>query len=178
MLETFGELDWKITEPPVQRAIALVKSRQEPDGPWYGRWGVNYIYGTWQVLVGLAAVGEDMRAPYVRKAVEWLLKHQQPDGGWGESCASYDGPSLRGAGPSTASQTAWGLLALIAAGEVNHPAVRRGVDYLLARQNADGTWTENEYTGTGFPRVFYLKYHYYRIYFPLMALSAYRSRRR
>jgi len=177
MLETLGELGWEITRPPVQRAIALVKSRQEPDGSWYGRWGVNYIYGTWQVLVGLAAVGEDMRAPYVRKAVEWLLKHQQPDGGWGESCATYDAPSLRGTGPSTASQTAWALLALIAAGEADHPAVRRGVEYLLARQNPDGTWTENEYTGTGFPKVFYLKYHHYRIYFPLMALSAYRSRR-
>ena len=178
MLETFGALRWDKSREPVQRAIALVKSRQEHDGCWFGRWGVNYIYGTWQVLTGLAAVGEDMQSPYIRRAVKWMLDHQQADGGWGESCATYDDPSLRGTGKVTASQTAWAVHALIAAGEGDHPAVRRGVDWLLARQNPDGTWTENEFTGTGFPKVFYLKYHWYRIYFPLLALAAYRARHR
>jgi squalene-hopene/tetraprenyl-beta-curcumene cyclase len=178
MLEAFGALGWNLSQEPVRRAVNLIRSQQEPDGSWYGRWGVNYIYGTWQVVVGLAAIREDMRAPYVRKAVQWLLDHQQPDGGWGEGCVSYDDPSLRGKGPSTASQTAWAVHALVAAGEADHPAVRRGVEYLLARQSADGTWTEKEFTGTGFPRVFYLKYHYYRIYFPLLALAEYRNARR
>ncbi len=178
MLETFGTLGWDKSREPVRRAMELVKSRQEHDGCWFGRWGVNYIYGTWQVLIGLASVGEDMQSPYIRRAVKWLLDHQQADGGWGESCASYDDPSLRGTGKTTASQTAWAIHALIAAGEGDHPAVRRGVDWLLARQNPDGTWTENEFTGTGFPKVFYLKYHWYRIYFPLLALAAYRARHR
>ncbi|MBI5820493.1 MAG: squalene--hopene cyclase [Verrucomicrobia bacterium] len=178
MLETFGALGWDISREPVQRALHLVKSHQEHDGCWFGRWGVNYIYGTWQVLIGLAAIGEDMQAPYVRRAVKWLIDHQQADGGWGESCATYDDPSLRGTGKTTASQTAWAVHALVTVGEGNHPAVQRGVEWLLARQNPDGTWTENEFTGTGFPKVFYLKYHWYRIYFPLLALAAYRSQHR
>lgn len=178
MLETFGTLGWDKSRVPVQQAIALVKSRQEHDGCWFGRWGVNYIYGTWQVLTGLAAVGEDMQSPYVRRAVQWMLDHQQADGGWGESCATYDDPSLRGTGRTTASQTAWAVHALIAAGEGDHSSVQRGVEWLLARQNPDGTWTEDEFTGTGFPKVFYLKYHWYRIYFPLLALAAYRARHR
>lgn len=178
MLETLGALGWEKSRAPVRRAIELIKSRQEPDGCWYGRWGVNYIYGTWQVLTGLASIGEDMQAPYVRRAVKWLLDHQQADGGWGETCKSYDDPSLRGTGKTTASQTAWAVHALVAAGEAAHPAVRRGVEWLLSRQNGDGTWTEDEYTGTGFPKVFYLKYHWYRIYFPLLALAEYRNHRR
>ena len=177
MLEAFGALGWSMHQAPVSRAIDLVKSRQEPDGSWYGRWGVNYIYGTWQVLAGLAAIKEDMQAPYVRRAVKWLLDHQHADGGWGEGCNTYDDPALCGQGATTASQTAWAVHALVAAGEANNPAVKRGVEWLLAHQNSDGTWTEEQYTGTGFPKVFYLKYHWYRIYFPFLALAQNRSAR-
>jgi squalene-hopene/tetraprenyl-beta-curcumene cyclase len=134
---------------------------------------VNYVYGTWQVLVGLAAVGFDVHAPAVRRAVRWLAEVQNADGGWGESCASYDDPALAGRGESTASQTAWALLGLLAAGEGDSREVRAGVEYLVGTQHADGRWIEEPFTGTGFPRVFYLKYHMYAIYFPLMALGRY-----
>jgi squalene-hopene/tetraprenyl-beta-curcumene cyclase len=159
------------THPVVQRALAFLRRDQTTDGAWYGRWGVNYIYGTWQVLRGVANIGEDLQAPYVRRGVSWLLDHQNRDGGWGESIASYDDPSRRGAGASTPSQTAWALMGLIAGGEADHPAVRRGTRWLLDRQDAAGTWAQEPWTGTGFPRVFYLNYHYYRHYFPLMALA-------
>ena len=155
----------------VRRAVRFLKKEQEYDGCWYGRWGVNYIYGTHLVLQGLASVKEDMTAPYLRKAVRWLLDHQNEDGGWGETIASYDNPDLRGQGPSTPSQTAWAITGLMAAGEIQHPAVSRGVDFLLDRQTHDGTWEEEEWTGTGFPKVFYLRYHFYRHYFPLAALG-------
>ncbi|RMF93445.1 MAG: hypothetical protein D6741_13625, partial [Planctomycetota bacterium] len=138
---------------------------------WYGRWGVNYIYGTWQVLTGLTAVGVPHSDPAVVLGAQWLLAHQNTDGGWGESADSYDDPTLRGRGPSTASQTAWAVLGLIAAGLADHPATVRGVRFLLDRQNADGSWSETEFTGTGFPRVFYLKYHMYPVYFPMLALA-------
>jgi squalene-hopene/tetraprenyl-beta-curcumene cyclase len=161
--------------PAVERAIQFLRKDQTTDGCWYGRWGVNYIYGTWQVLRGLARIGEEMQAPYLRRAVRWLLDHQNPDGGWGESIASYDDPSQKGVGASTPSQTAWALMGLIAAGETDGQPVRRGVRYLLERQDAAGTWEQEPWTGTGFPRVFYLNYHYYRHYFPLMALAQYRT---
>jgi squalene-hopene/tetraprenyl-beta-curcumene cyclase len=132
---------------------------------------VNYLYGTWQVLVGLREIGVSPGDPRLRSAAQWLKNSQQADGGWGETPESYDRPELRGQGPTTASQTAWALLGLIAAGEVHSPAVRRGVAWLIATQQADGSWQEDWFTGTGFPRVFYLKYHLYRIYFPLMALA-------
>jgi squalene-hopene/tetraprenyl-beta-curcumene cyclase len=175
MLEMLGYLGWTSASPVAQRAIAFLKHEQESDGCWFGRWGVNYIYGTWSVLAGLRAIGERMDQPYIRRAADWLISHQNPDGGWGESCHSYEDPRTAGQGPSTASQTAWALLGLLHAGVVRHPAVQRGIDYLLQTQCADGGWEEREFTGTGFPRVFYLRYHLYRLYFPLWALSLYRN---
>jgi squalene-hopene/tetraprenyl-beta-curcumene cyclase len=132
---------------------------------------VNYVYGTWQALVGLIGAGVKEEDPAVLAGANWLLCCQQPCGGWGESADSYADPRLRGQGPPTASQTAWAVMGLVAAGFQGHPAVLRGVQYLIERQNGDGTWNEPEFTGTGFPQVFYLRYHYYRIYFPLMAMS-------
>ena len=153
------------------RAVAYVRRAQSPDGSWFGRWGVNYIYGTWQAITGLAAVGVPADDPTIVAGADWLLAHQQACGGWGESPDSYEFPHLRGQGTPTASQTAWALLGLLAAGMERHPAVIRGIRYLITMQNDDGTWDEAEFTGTGFPRVFYLRYHYYPIYFPLLALS-------
>jgi squalene-hopene/tetraprenyl-beta-curcumene cyclase len=161
-------------------AVRYLRREQRADGSWFGRWGVNHIYGTGAVLPALAAAGEDMRRPYVRRAVRWLLARQNDHGGWGESCASYDDASAAGRGPSTASQTAWALLALLAAGR-NSPdgavaeAVDRGAAYLVETQEEDGQWLEEEFTGTGFPGDFYIKYHLYRNYFPLMALGRYRE---
>lgn len=157
------------------RALAYLQNTQEADGSWYGRWGVNYIYGTGLALTGLAAAGRSRDQPHVRRAASWLLARQNADGGWGESCQTYDNPNLRGHGASTASQTAWALLGLLAAGEGANPAVRRGVEYLLRTQGQDGTWKEEAYTGTGFPRAFYLRYDLYRAYFPLLALGRYQT---
>jgi squalene-hopene/tetraprenyl-beta-curcumene cyclase len=162
--------------PVVSRAIAFLKRDQTTEGAWYGRWGVNYLYGTWQALRGLRAIGEKMEAIYVRRAVRWLLDHQNADGGWGESIASYDDLSKKAVGESTSSQTAWAIMGLMAAGETANPAVRRGVAWLLERQQQSeqgATWEQIPWTGTGFPRVFYLNYHFYRHYFPLMALGQY-----
>ena len=159
--------------PPIKRAVAFLEQDQEEFGAWYGRWGVNYIYGTWSVLSAIGVLGEDTAKPYVRKAVAWLKEIQHEDGGWGESCNSYDDDILRGKGESTASQTAWALLALMAVGEVESSQVTRGIDYLQRTQNADGEWDEELYTGTGFPRVFYLRYHGYSKYFPVWALAMY-----
>src|SRR5262249_34362416 len=145
-------------------------------GSWWGRWGVNFIYGTWSVLSGLEAIGEDMRAPYVRRAVDWLIAKQNADGGWGETVASYDDERLAGTGASTPAETAWAVLGLLAADGPAGRAVERGIDYLVRTQTADGTWVEREFTGTGFPGHFYLRYHLYRHYFPLMALGQYRVR--
>jgi squalene-hopene/tetraprenyl-beta-curcumene cyclase len=160
--------------PVVARALAFLRRDQTRDGTWYGRWGVNYIYGTWQVLRGLACVGENMALAYVRRAVEWLLAHQNRDGGWGESIASYVDPTQAGRGVSTPSQTAWAIMGLVAAGEERSTSVRNGIRHLLDRQDSDGTWDEVAWTGTGFPKVFYLGYHLYRHTFPLMALGQYR----
>ena len=157
----------------VKKAIKFILSEQEPDGSWFGRWGVNYIYGTMLVLRGLQAMGVDHHEPYVQQGAEWLRMVQNPDGGWGESCASYDDPATRGIGPSTPSQTAWAVMGLLAAGDTRSESVQRGILYLLETQRPDGHWDEDRYTGTGFPRVFYLAYHLYRDYFPLIALSAY-----
>jgi len=159
----------------IQVAIKYIKVDQEPDGSWYGRWGTNYIYGTWSVLTGLEVAGEDPQQDYIRHAVNWLESVQNEDGGWGESNDSYYPPKHRRPYPSTAFQTAWALLALLAAGEVKSDAVRRGVDYLLKNQKMDGLWCDASYTAPGFPRVFYLKYHGYAKYFPLWALARYRN---
>jgi squalene-hopene/tetraprenyl-beta-curcumene cyclase len=171
VLESLGQLGNRLGDPAVDRAVTYVRRTQNADGSWFGRWGVNYIYGTWQAITGLAAVGVPSDDPAIVAGVNWLLAHQQASGGWGESPDSYESPHLRGQGTPTASQTAWAAMGLMAAGLHEHPAVTRAVRYLLLMQEDDGTWEETEFTGTGFPRVFYLRYHYYPIYFPLLALS-------
>jgi squalene-hopene/tetraprenyl-beta-curcumene cyclase len=173
-VEMFSLLGYRRDFPPVARALRFLEKEQEACGAWFGRWGVNYIYGTWSVLIALRQAGEDMSRPHVVKAVEWLKSCQNPDGGWGESCRSYDDPSLAGMGTSTPSQTSWALLGLMAAGQADSEAVRRGIRYLLDGRNAGGGWDETLYTGTGFPKVFYLRYHGYASFFPLWALGAYR----
>ncbi|MFN8543902.1 MAG: squalene--hopene cyclase [Candidatus Binatia bacterium] len=159
-----------------RRGIEFLRRTQRPDGSWWGRWGVNYIYGTWCALIGLERIGENMHEPYVRRAVEWLVAHQNPDGGWGETVESYTDPSRAGRGESTPSQTAWALLGLLAADGPHGAAVQKGVDWLVRAQTDAGTWDERAFTGTGFPGHFYLRYHMYRHYFPLMALGQYRAR--
>ncbi len=179
ILEWFGALGLPKEHPQIAAALRYLKREQYEDGSWWGRWGVNHIYGTGAVLPALRALGEDMRQPYIQRAANWLLDCQQSSGGWGETCASYDTPSLRGTGAATASQTAWALLALLAikkggaADDRINAAIERGIRYLLEHQQADGTWDEPYFTGTGFPRAFMIKYHMYRIYFPLMALGRY-----
>ena len=163
-------------DPRMRAAIAYLEADQEKDGSWFGRWGVNYIYGTWSALCALNAAGLGPAAPSVRRAAEWLLAIQNPDGGWGESCDSY-ALDYKGYQPaaSRASQTAWALLGLMAAGHTGHTAVARGVDWLQKTQGADGFWPEADYTGGGFPRVFYLRYHGYAKFFPLWALARWRN---
>ena len=161
----------------VQRGLDFLRREQEPDGSWFGRWGVNYIYGTWSALSAFNACGEDPAVTHVRKAVDWLKARQRPDGGWGEDCATYWPDRHDSLAGSTASQTAWALLGLMAAGEVESAAVRRGVRYLEAAPRAGAKWHEPHYTGIGFPRVFYLNYHGYSAYFPLWALARYRNLR-
>ena len=200
ILEMLGHLGHDPTDPAVTKALAYVLSEQEEDGAWFGRWGVNYTYGTGAVLPALAALGFDMDTEPARRAVSWVLDHQNPDGGWGESCASYVDPESRGRGPSTPSQTGWALLSLLAAGEVSHPATGRGIEHLVATQKPDGSWDEPYFTGTGFPGYgigqrlprylmpndqgyqgaelpagFMINYHMYRNYWPLMALGRYRG---
>ncbi len=174
MLGQFGET--AASSEAVRRAIDYLRRTQLAEGSWYGRWGMNYIYGTWSVLCALNAAGVDHAAPEMRKARDWLVAIQNDDGGWGEDGSSY---KLDYKGyervPSTASQTAWALLGLMATGDVDHPAVARGIAYLTAQQGADGFWNEPRYTATGFPRVFYLRYHGYAKFFPLWALARYRN---
>ena len=177
MLAQLGETPQ--TSPVLARGIDYLRRTQTADGSWYGRWGINYIYGTWSVLCALHAAGLPHSAPEIRKAVDWLVSIQNADGGWGEDGSSYK-LDYRGhePAPSTASQTAWALLALMAAGEADHPAVARGVAYLAATQNDVGLWDEERFTATGFPRVFYLRYHGYSKFFPLWAMARYRNLRR
>lgn len=171
VLEAFGKLGLRTGHPGVDRAIAYLRLSQQPDGSWFGRWGVNYIYGTWQAIEGLRAVGLPADDAAVCVGADWLVRHQQPCGGWGETPESYVNPALAGQGTPTASQTAWAVAGLVAAGRHEASHTRRGVQWLTSRQSADGAWEESEFTGTGFPKVFYLRYHYYPIYFPLMALA-------
>lgn len=173
VLETLRLEGFPPSDPVVRRAVGFLEERQCEDGTWYGRWGCNYIYGTWLVLWGLRCAGEDLRQERYRRSVRWLWEHQNPDGGWGESLASYDDPGLKGQGPSTAAQTSWALQGLFAAGDLGSEAVRQGVEHLLRSQGDDGSWNDEEWTGTGFPRVFYLRYHLYDDYFPLLALGTY-----
>ncbi len=174
VLEMLGRQGFDLSDEPVRRGYEFLREKQNEDGSWFGRWGVNYIYGTGCVLPALEEIGEDMSKPYVRKAVDWIKEHQNDDGGWGETVESYSNPELAGEGESTPSQTAWSLISLIAAGEVDDPATRRGVEYLLEHQTEEGTWEEKNYTGTGFPGDFYIGYVLYRHYFPLLALGRYR----
>jgi squalene-hopene/tetraprenyl-beta-curcumene cyclase len=180
MLATYG---YTQKDRRVEKAIRFIYKEQEPDGSWFGRWGVNYLYGTFLVLRGLEAIGVWNHEPQIQQAAEWIRMVQNADGGWGESCGSYDDPSTRGVGPSTPSQTAWAILGLLSAGDKRSDSVAKGVRWLLDRQLADGSWDESMgegptrqavVTGTGFPRVFYLAYHLYRNYFPLLALTDYR----
>ncbi|WP_175733838.1 squalene--hopene cyclase [Burkholderia ambifaria] len=177
MLAQLGETP--LNSEPARRALDYMLKEQEPDGSWYGRWGMNYVYGTWTALCALNAAGLTPDDPRVKRGAQWLLSIQNKDGGWGEDGDSYK-LNYRGfeQAPSTASQTAWALLGLMAAGEVNNPAVARGVEYLIAEQKEHGLWDETRFTATGFPRVFYLRYHGYRKFFPLWALARYRNLKR
>ena len=174
----FAQLGETLKDPRLKAAVDYLTSIQENDGSWFGRWGVNYIYGTWSALAGLNAAGHDPDSPAIRRAADWLISVQNPDGGWGESCDSYklDYVGYEVA-PSVPSQTAWALLGLMAAGEVNHGAVAHGIRWLLKSQQDQGLWTEETYTGGGFPRVFYLRYHGYAKFFPLWAVARYRNLR-
>jgi squalene-hopene/tetraprenyl-beta-curcumene cyclase len=174
MLAQLGETPE--TSPAMKQAVDWLRRDQRADGSWFGRWGMNYIYGTWSVLCALNATGLGHDAPEIRRAANWLTSIQNPDGGWGEDGTSYK-LAYRGhePAPSTASQTAWALLGLMAAGQIDHPATERGIAYLRRTQGSNGLWVEPHYTATGFPRVFYLRYHGYPKFFPLWALSRYRN---
>jgi squalene-hopene/tetraprenyl-beta-curcumene cyclase len=173
MLAQLGE---PMDSPRMKAALAWLEKEQEAEGSWFGRWGVNYIYGTWSVLCALGRAGVPYDHPMIAKAVKWLKEIQNADGGWGESCDSYaldrkEHESCR----STASQTAWALLGLMAVGETHSAEVERGIAWLMVNQEGDGMWGQELYTGGGFPRVFYLRYHGYPRYFPVWALARYRS---
>lgn len=170
-LECLSYFGYKTSDPVVQNAINFLKRTQEPEGCWFGRWGVNYIYGTWQAVCGLRRLGVDMTEDWVMKAGLWLKSIQRPDGSFGESADSYEFPSLKGNGNPTASQTSWATMALMAIYGREDRSVKRGIAWLVKTQNTDGDWTETEFTGTGFPKVFYLRYHYYRLYFPIMCIG-------
>jgi squalene-hopene/tetraprenyl-beta-curcumene cyclase len=172
-LEALDRLGVARESRAVRRAAAWLSRKQDADGTWYGRWGCNYVYGTWLALRGLACAGGDLSEERYQRAGSWLRRYQNEDGGWGELPHSYDEPVRKGIGPSTPSQTAWALLGLFALGDTASPSVRRGLEYLLANQRYDGSWKDDHWTGTGFPSVFYLRYHLYATYFPLWALSVY-----
>ena len=183
-LECLGHHGFSPDDPRVVKAVNFIRFEQEPEGCWFGRWGVNYIYGTWQVVCGLERIGIDMSQDWIQKAGLWLRSIQKPDGSFGESCDSYEDLSTKGQGPSTASQTAWSVMAMMSIYGPNDPGVMRGLNWLIETQlQADdpesgdraGSWREDWFTGTGFPRVFYLRYHLYRLYFPVMAMGRWLS---
>ncbi len=174
-LSMLAQLGYPRDHPAVRKAVEFLKREQETDGSWFGRWGTNYVYGTWSALSALNAVGEDLQAPHVRKAVRWLEGFQREDGGWGEDCATYWQERRGESKASTPSQTAWALLGLMAAGEVDSESVERGIAHLQAAPRNGAKWDEALYTGIGFPRVFYLRYDGYSAYFPLWALARYRN---
>jgi squalene-hopene/tetraprenyl-beta-curcumene cyclase len=183
VLETLSTYGYTRADKRIEKAIKFIFSEQEQDGSWFGRWGVNYLYGTYLVLRGLEAIGVWNHEPQMQQAAEWIRMVQNADGGWGESCQSYDDADARGIGVSTPSQTAWAILGLLAAGDDRSDSVAKGVRWLLDQQSENGGWDETTgvgpkqqaiYTGTGFPRVFYLAYHQYREYFPLLALTTYK----
>jgi squalene-hopene/tetraprenyl-beta-curcumene cyclase len=173
-----AQIGFAADHPTLSAATEFLRREQEPQGSWFGRWGTNFIYGTWSVLAALNVAGVEPASVEVRRAVDWLIARQHDDGGWGESGESYWPEAQHGDAPyGTPSQTAWALLGLMAAGEVEHPAVGRGIDYLVNSQDQDGNWDEPWYTAVGFPRIFYLRYHGYRAFFPLWALARYRRLR-
>ncbi|MCL2505886.1 MAG: squalene--hopene cyclase [Alphaproteobacteria bacterium] len=185
-LSMLAQLGYKKDNPQIEAAVSYLRKEQEADGSWFGRWGTNYIYGTWAVLCALNAAGIDSKDSMVRKAVEWLKSKQRQDGGWGEDCASYWKNKKQSLGSkwemtrgecavSNPSQTAWAVIALMAAGEVDSDSVKRGISWLLSNQNKDGTWDEEYFTAIGFPRVFYLRYHGYRLFFSTWALARYET---
>jgi squalene-hopene/tetraprenyl-beta-curcumene cyclase len=183
ILEMLASYGYTRRDKRVEKAVQFILKEQESDGSWFGRWGVNYLYGTFLVLRGLQAMEYSYLEVPVQQAAEWIRMVQNTDGGWGETCGTYDDPNLRGTGPSTPSQTAWALLGLLAANDTRSDSVAKGIRWLIERQHEDGSWDElmpgrngeSYYTGTGFPRVFYLGYHLYKQYFPLLALSTYRK---
>jgi len=200
VLEAVGALGWPTDTKGIRKAVEYIWSEQEPDGPWFGRWGVNYLYGVSSVLPALESIGFNMNDKRVQNAANWVESRQNSDGGWGEKCASYADPKLRGSGESSASQTAWALIALMAAGRKGGENVDKGVKYLIRTQRSDGAWTEPQYTATGFPGYglgdrrfkgtdtepegilplelpagFMIKYHMYRIYWPLLALGRFKA---
>ena len=174
-LSMMAQLGYRDEIEAVSRAVGYLKREQEDDGSWFGRWGNNYVYGTWSVLCALNAIGEDMEAPYIRRAVDWLKGRQRSDGGWGEDCASYWQHRQAEVKSSTPSQTAWAVLGLMAAGEVDSIAVKGGIDYLLEVPREGGKWHEEYFNAVGFPRIFYLRYHGYSAFFPLLTLARYRN---
>ncbi len=172
-LELLGYINFNPRVRSVRDAVQYLIDTQESDGSWYGRWGVNYIYGTWQVLRGLRAIGHNMTQDWILRGRDWLESCQNDDGGWGETCATYENLATKGIGKSTVSQTAWAIMGICACGDLNRTSVQRGLRFLLSTQKDDGSWDEPEITGTGFPGVFYLKYDMYRQNFPLLALATY-----
>jgi squalene-hopene/tetraprenyl-beta-curcumene cyclase len=177
VLECLGRFGWTAEHPVVKKALGFLLKDQSADGSWFGRWGVNYVYGTSGVLRALETVSLNAQ-DYCKRAVTWLKTVQKPDGSFGESLRSYDMPLTKGQGPSTPSQTAWGLIGLLAGAETSDPAIDKAVSYLVHQQCDDGSWSEPDFTGTGFPSVFYLKYHLYRNSFPVYALARYYNQAR
>ncbi len=176
VLEACAAHGFDTSSNEIRRAIDFLREQQEEDGSWYGRWGCNYLYGTWLSLWGLDAIGVDMSQLWIQRSADWLRSCQNADGGWGETPESYADEKKKGIGPSSAAQTSWAIMGLLASGDTGSRSLRAGVDYLLANQVADGSWKDHTWTGTGFPEVFYLDYHLYATYFPLLALETWRKK--